>query len=241
MTRIVIYRSLSIIICMLTLSACQHGLSTSGSTYNGPTIIQHPQRVLNGALGLSFETSINEAKELGFKDLTDLSLKHIGLWRKERNPQVNGFWGQKQLTFTPMSGKVSRIAGSHFYKKDNFANQPECLEDFRITSGKLKTKYPTLMDTSIYSVPMPEGYHSKSWCEGAKKYSFSQDLSGLGRCVYLTCSVQVWTDDTVIGSLLSISYSDPDANEKYKIEKAEYIRNNQDKMLKKKGMSPDEL
>jgi hypothetical protein len=204
-------------------------------------VVQEPIRVLSNGVGLSFEMTPQDAKNLAFRDYSNAGVKYIGVWRLE-NVSSNEFWNMKQIIFTPISDQVYSFSADRFYKKNEFRSEPECMEDYRLLINKIKTQYPTLRDVTIYSNNMPKDYRTTTLCEGEKKYRYLPTGSGIGRCIRLYCAVQVWGDEQVIGgSMLGISYKDLEKSSLFEEEKKEYIERNQDIMLKKRGLSTDQL
>lgn len=238
-------RTTHLYILFITITACQGvPVKNQSSVFGKPTVVQEPKRVLEEGIGLSFKMSTDDAKKLGFRDSSNKGVKHVGEWTKSKSAGIEGFWNwRNEINFTPITGQVRAFSGQHFYKKNSLSSELECLEDFRLISNKLKDKYPSLRKIRgrmNNNLNVPRKNYNDQLCEGEKRGG-SWGSQGMGRCIYLTCAQQVWTDDTVIGSLLIIYYADGDLYETFSKEKEIFLKENRDTRLRKRGLSPEDL
>lgn len=232
---------------IITIVTCQTSCRTYQSNRSSaPIVIQEPKRVIFEGIGLSFQMRPADAEKLGFEDESYLGIKRVGVWGLKSGVGKSDFWGfLKEIRFMPISGWVRGFSGSHFYKKNTFSSELGCLVDYGFVANKIKNKYPTLREVRSPRLPRLttfDDFHVKLWCEGEKKVRFFSSLEskGTGRCVSLTCMSQVGFDGKRnIGSLLTVQYSEDYIFDTYLKERDTYLRDNQDKLLKERGVPPD--
>jgi ribosomal protein S18 len=208
---------------------------------NNPTVVE-PVRVLNKALGLSFDLTPSDMKKMGFFKSKD-NVSNIGEWHKVFN-QENDFWYFKSIFFTPSSNLVRSFDVDRFYKNSEHSiEKGECLEDMKLIINNVKNKYSSLNDTTSYrllSDVMQGGHHFREMCEGVKKVS-GIESKGLGRCIHISCSPQTNAQDKYAGYLLGVEYKDTDVIKAYYSERGKYLRDEKDELMKSNNIDPNQF
>lgn len=240
------------------LTSCQNNQQANGIEIKGNTIIEtsrffiektvRPRQIIKGGIGLTFETTPEDIKAIGFLSL-EKDGRFIGKWMKLRRDK-NEFWHSKKITFSPIKKTVKRLEADKYYHKDKSnmgaTTESRCNDDFSILRYTLEDKYPLLQNTTpnkyIHMLAVKiKGYKGLKLSEGKNEiiqrlhFDKPTDLiTGLGKTISLEC----WPSNN--GSYrLSISYtpeSDSNNNE-YEM----YRMQNQDKYLKSRNINAKEL
>jgi len=218
----------SIVCISLVLASCQ------GKTMKSETIIIEPVRVINKALGLSFDLTVEDIKNMGFYRLDRVKgfngVYDAGAWALF-NTKDN--WDEKYITFGPLTKIVSSFDVSKSYK---FNDKSECAEDMRLISNKLKTKYKSLHEEpKEYSI---KGVYEKTLSEGIVKGPVL--TYGLGRYVHISCYPMILPNIAKSYSL-GVQYVDRERMKAHREEMKQYLKIKSNDLLKKKGINPSQF
>lgn len=219
-------RSLSVFFAASLLLACQAPSSSSSL----PAFAEKPSpvpTVLQGGLGISFGMSESQVREMGFEQ--DKAVENKGQYGRIAAGDPFPF---QAVVFTPISGQLSSIRGTRYYKKGDLA----CFKEMALIADAIHEKYPRLVSVEQRSFDS-QRYMSNELCEAKSAYLVGRERneSGWQRCVSVTCTV---SDDS---TSLDIIYSDRDVSSRFQEERQQHLKANRDQRLKQINVSKDTL
>lgn len=227
----------------ISLSGCQNRISQPSS----PRVEKADPipRVIFEGVGMSFEMKQKDVESMGLKLEPMEMSKQVSKWSMT-DFDFTKEWQRKSITFTPLSTRVQKFSAEKFYP-NNGTKELACFSDYQLVVGKIKTQYQSLVDATELAND-PDKLLNTRLCEGKKEPSaYHKSIgfkgAGLGRCISLMC-VDVSQGGHMkhpVGSVLEIEYQDLDVLPVLESEENQFLMQNREKMLKRRGIDPSQF
>jgi hypothetical protein len=208
---------------------------TETSVFDGGPVTDETN-VVRGGLGYSFDLTYKELDISEFQ--VPPEIKKFGEVKKVAK---NEFFPIVTLKFTPITGKLYSIDGLRPYPGTKRVASP-CYDDLQDLKKTIIEKYPTLKNYTPWMTKHGSGTTGFGLAPRVEtktvKYRFgspSDYIYPKGRYLYVECTKGEKM------SYINIRYEDSNTRELLKSEREAFLKSNEEKILKQKGIDPNKL